>query len=237
MKNHKYTFIQKIKNLFLDIFLPEICIYCGDTSQTICQRCLSEIKNQKPEDNYKNIDWIQSCLSYKNPKLKSALFYLKYHYTKSVSKYLAEITYQDFYNFLEKIDPESKNILIAPIPISKKRLRERSYNQSELIIKEIILKIKENKNLNLENFLSTDFILKNKDTIKFAKTHSHTERENLIRDAFIINDKYKNNFLEDKKIILIDDITTTGATFYEARNTLIKAGFKKENVFGFAIAH
>lgn len=237
MKDNKNTFLQKIKDLFLNIFFPEMCISCGEAGQTLCSKCLSEIKNQKSEDNYRNIDWIYSCLSYKNPKLKNALFYLKYHYTKSVSKYLAEITYKNFYIFLEKVDPELKNILILPIPISKKRLRERNYNQSELIIREIILKIKEDKNLNLENFLLTDLILKNKDTIKFAKTHSHTERENLIRDAFLINDKYKNKFLEDKKILLIDDITTTGSTFYEARNTLIKAGFQKKNVFGFAVAH
>jgi ComF family protein len=237
MKNNKNTFLQKIKDLLLNIFFPEMCISCGEAGQSLCSKCLSEIKNQKSEDNYKNIDWIHSCLSYKNPKLKNALFYLKYHYTKSIAKHLAGITYQDFYIFLEKIDPELKNVLILPIPISKKRLRERNYNQSELIIREIISKIKENKNLNLENFLIIDLILKNKDTIKFAKTHSHTERENLIRDAFLINDKYKNKFLEDKKIILIDDITTTGATFYEARNALIKAGFQKKNIFGFAVAH
>lgn len=237
MKNNKNTFLQKIKDLLLNIFFPEMCISCGEAGQSLCSKCLSEIKNQKSEDNYKNIDWIHSCLSYKNPKLKNALFYLKYHYTKSIAKHLAGITYQDFYIFLEKIDPELKNVLILAIPISKKRLRERNYNQSELIIREIISKIKENKNLNLENFLIIDLILKNKDTIKFAKTHSHTERENLIRDAFMINDKYKNKFLEDKKIILIDDITTTGTTFYEARNTLIKAGFQKKNVFGFAVAH
>lgn len=239
MIDNKDNFLKKLFNLFLNIFFPEACISCGEPGKTICKKCLIEISNNRSIENYKNIDWILSCLSYKNPKLKTALFYLKYHYTKSVARYLAEITYQDFYNFLEKTDPELKNILILPIPISKNRLRERNYNQSELIIREIISKIKENKNLNIEDFLFTELILKNKDTIKFAKTHSHTERENLIRDAFSVDKKYLNKFtdLGNKKIILMDDITTTGSTFYEARNTLIKAGFKKENIFGFALAH
>ena len=82
-----------------------------------------------------------------------------------------------------------------------------------------------------------DLLIKNKHTTKFAKTHSPSERENLIKDAFNINEKYEKEFLGNKIIILFDDITTTGSTFYEARNTLIKSGAKRENIFGYAIAH
>ena len=237
MKNNLIIFKNKIKNLFLEIFFPEACVICSEPGNSICERCLLDIKNQKSEENYKSIEWIHSCLSYKNPKLKTALFFLKYHYTKSISKYLAKACYQEFYDFIKKKNINPENLIIIPIPISKKRLIERNYNQSELLAKEIIQEIKENLNLDLENSLYIDLLLKNRNTIKFANTHSHTERENLIKEAFNVNPKYNKDFLENKIIIILDDITTTGSTFYEARNTLLKNNIKKENIYGFSIAH
>ncbi len=236
-RKKKVGFLNKVKDLFLNIFFPEACLTCGENGETLCKKCLEEIMSEHTNENYKNIDWIHHCLSYKNPKLKTSLFYLKYHYTKSVAKYLAKICEKDFYNFIKKFNNNLNNVLILPIPISKKRMRERNYNQTELIAKELIQELKEKRNINLEQTLYIDLLLKNKDTIKFANTHSHTERENLIRDAFQVDQKYKNSFLENKIIILIDDITTTGTTFYEARNTLLKNGAVRENIFGFAIAH
>jgi predicted amidophosphoribosyltransferase len=234
--------LKEIKKLLLDIFFPENCIICSRIGEIVCEECREEIKKDKANDeNIKNINWIQANLSYKNEKLKKVLFSIKYHYLKSAGKYLAKIVYEDFYNFLK--DKLSfyigQELIIIPIPISKKRLIERSYNQTEILIKEIIREIKENKNLDLdlEKNIFIDLLIKNKHTIKFAETHSPTERENLIKDAFIVNEKYEKNFLENKIIILFDDITTTGSTFYEARNTLVEHGAKRENIFGYAVAH
>ena len=178
-------------------------------------------------------------MSYKNEKLKKVLFSIKYYYLKLASKYLAKIVYEDFYNFLkDKLSIYvGQELIIIPIPISKKRLIERSYNQTEILIKEIVKEIKDTENLDLRGNIYIDLLIKNKHTIKFAKTHSPTEREDLIKDAFNVNQNYKKEFLENKIIILFDDITTTGSTFYEARNTLVKSGAKRENIFGYAIAH
>lgn len=279
----------KIKEKLLKIFFSEICIICEKSGETICKRCLENIKLDKYNiNNINKINWVKSCFSYKNKNIHLAFIYLKYFHTKSIAKYLAEISYILFLNFINdilykkknsntnsdsdsncksNIDYDDKNIIIIPIPISKKRKLERGYNQSEILIKEILKKMKEKENINLENNLYIDLLIKNKHTIKFAHTHSHTDREKFIKDAFIINEKYKtpsgffiksqlpqgkqnssnmidninetveNNFLKDKIIFLIDDITTTGATLYEARNTLMQAGIKKENIFGFVLAH
>lgn len=237
---YKINSLQKLNKVFLDIFFPESCICCSKFGEIVCYDCREEIKKDKANtENLKNINWIRANLSYKNEKLKKILFSIKYHYLKLAGKYLAKIVYKDFYDFLkDKLSfYVEKELIILPIPISKKRLIERSYNQTEILIKEIIREIKENEDLDLRGNIYTDLLIKNKHTIKFAKTHSPSERENLIKDAFSMNEKYEREFLENKIIILFDDITTTGSTFYEARNTLVKSGAKRENIFGYALAH
>lgn len=231
---------KRLKEILLELFFPESCLVCKKFGEIICEDCREEIDKEKTgSKELEKINWIHANLSYKNQKLKKILFALKYYYLKSSAKYLAKIIYEDFYKFLEeKISLfSSVELIIIPIPISKKRLIERNYNQSEILIKEIVREIKENKNINLEKNIFLDLLIKNKHTIKFAETHSPTERENLIKDAFNINEKYQKEFLENKLIIIFDDITTTGSTFYEARNTLIKFGARKENIFGYALAH
>lgn len=237
---HKINSLQKLNKVFLDIFFPESCIICSKFGEIICYDCREEIKKEKTDSkNIRNINWVYAYLSYKNEKLKKVLFSIKYHYLKSASRYLAKIVYEDFYNFLkDKLSfYVGQELIIIPIPISKKRLIERSYNQTEIVIKEIVREIKEKENLDLEKNICLDLLIKNKHTIKFADTHSSSERENLIKDAFTINQKYQKDFLENKIIIIFDDVTTTGSTFYEARNTLIKNGAKRENIFGYALAH
>lgn len=246
----KLTSLQKIKNLLLDIFFPESCITCSKFGEIICEECREEIKKDKANiENIKNINWIHANLSYKNKNLKKILFSIKYYYLKSISRYIAKIVYLDFFIFIKekisKIDLDKgvlnyEDLVIIPIPISKKRLIERNYNQTEIIIKDIIKEIKENinsENLNLENNIYIDLLIKNKHTIKFADTHSANEREKLIKDAFNVDVKYNKEFLKDKTIIIFDDITTTGSTFYEARNTLVAKGAKRENIFGYSVAH
>ena len=260
MKNFlKYflnKFPDKILNKTLEIFFPEECISCKKINETICEGCLNKIKNYPPKKNL-NLDWVSAKFNYENQILKNSLFSLKYHHNKSVAKYLGKISFDNFYEYQIKIQnsipsptitdrkgeiqllkQSFSNLLILPIPISKKRLRERNYNQSEVLIREILKNILEKYNLNLEENLKTDFLIKNKNTIKFSHTHDQSERQDLIKDVFEINNKYfKNNNLKNIKIILIDDITTTGSTFYEARKTLMDFGFQKENIFAFALAH
>lgn len=230
---------------YLDYFFIEECIGCERSGKMICNECKNEIKNYKNQklENTKIIDWVYSPFLYNNPILRKSIFQLKYYFVKKMSLYLADLVYKDFLERINKITIKDnlknyfEKILIIPIPISKKRLIERNYNQSEEIIKNILKIIKEKENIDLENNLYLNMLLKVKHTIKFAETHSHIERENLIKNAFTINQKYNKEFFENKIIILFDDITTTGATFYEARNTFINFGIKKENIFAFAVAH
>lgn len=237
----------KIKDLFIKIFFSESCIFCEESGKSICDNCLIEIKSNKLKNkNIENIDWIRASLNYKNPKLKVALFFLKYHHNKLIANYLAVAIYEDLLDFIYNIknikhiknDSDFSKIIIIPVPISKKRLIERDYNQSELLLKESIKEINIKNNLDLENNIYTDLLIKEKHTIKFSHTHSPKDREELIKNVFTVNkEKYSREFLKDKIFLIFDDITTTGSTFYEIRATLINSGADIKNIFGYALAH
>ncbi len=245
---------------FLNSLFVEECLNCGKSGNLICEVCLENIQKSKlkylnkvPDLSYseridyknteylQNITWISSSLPFQNNAVKKSLYSLKYNYVKDIAKYLAKVSFEDFYNFLNKnireLNQNTEKIIIIPIPISKKRLIKRNYNQSEILLNEIIINIYENYNLNLSSQVYTDLIIKNKHTIPFHQSLNQESRLKLIQNVFTINPKYNSEFLKGKIIILFDDITTTGATFYELRKTLINYGLNQESILAFALAH
>lgn len=108
--------------------------------------------------------------------------------------------------------------LLIPVPLHIKRLRERGFNQSLILANQISKKFK----------IPVDFsVLKR---CKFTLTQTglnKAEREKNIKGAFIVADSKK---ISGKKIILIDDVFTTGATINECSKILLKAGAQKINV-------
>ena len=123
--------------------------------------------------------------------------------------------YKSFVNFLLKnkkfFDILKSYDTIIPVPISRKRKKERGYNQCFLISKEI------GKILEIEN---NDYSLYKCKDIVAQSTLKKEEREQNIKGAYGIR---KADKLKDKKILLIDDIYTTGSTLNECARVLKKA--------------
>ena len=112
---------------------------------------------------------------------------------------------------------------IAPVPIHKNRMKQRGFNQAELLAKEIskASEIPMIKNL----------IIRIKDTKPQAQL-SVAARENNLKDAFIANRRYE---LEKKNILLVDDIYTTGSTLNACCKVLHEAGATNVVVTTFSI--
>lgn len=108
--------------------------------------------------------------------------------------------------------------IIIVVPLSRKRKLKRGYNQSLLIAKIIsdILQIK----------IQSKIIYKTKNIVP-QSTLNKEERQANIKGAFKIKNIEK---IIDKKILIIDDIYTTGNTLNECSRQLIKNGIKKENI-------
>lgn len=104
--------------------------------------------------------------------------------------------------------------LLLPIPLSKKRLRARGYNQSELLASYVAqyFGLKMNNNL----------LFRIKETKPQFSLHKDQRFSNM-SGAFSISQKYKNQ-LQNQTILLVDDVATTCSTLRSAAKTLRKAG-------------
>ena len=111
---------------------------------------------------------------------------------------------------------------IIPVPISTKIKMQRGYNQSFLIAKKIA------KSLNLE--IINNCLYKDKNIIEQSKLNKEDRQKN-IQGVYKLINKEK---LKNKKILLIDDIYTTGSTVNECSRTLRQAEIKEIGVFTIA---
>ena len=177
-----------------------------------------EIKNSK----YK------ALFQHKNKLSRKAIWAIKYGKNKKIIEKFSNLLYEFI---IENISDEMSfstfdNPLLMPIPMHKNNLKERGYNQSELIVRKIF-EIDQGKNFDV----SFDTLVKIRQTPHQSELKNKTDRLKNLKDCFHIeNQKAKN-----RNIILIDDVITTGTTMNEAVKTLKNAGAKK--VIGFSITH
>ena len=134
--------------------------------------------------------------------------------------------YKTIVNFLLKNEKFFKILksydTIIPVPISQKRYKERGYNQSYLIAKEMAKR--------LEIQCDKDTLIKTKNVIEQSKLNKEERQKNIEGVYKLRNQK----MLQNKKILLIDDIYTTGSTVKECSKVLSKAKPKKIGVFTIA---
>lgn len=235
--------IKKAGNFLLDLLFPKECLGCKKEGEWFCEKCLKEIPlNQEiycPVCQKKlnhntvcfecqkktSLDGFFSASTYENNLLKKAVKTLKYHYVTELSQALSHLLIK----YLKNLNPEiTKPILktgplIIPIPLHKKRLRERGFNQSELLGQGIATAF---------GFKYQARILERKIYTAPQAELSRKERLNNIKDCFKLKENFK---LKGQTVILIDDVFTTGATMQETAKVLKKAGAKK--VWGLTVAH
>ena len=217
---------------------PPICGICEKISKdALCPKCNLELKKQA-EVNILQKEEIEENI--KKEKYFEELMYI-FKYEGQVRKLILDYKfneksymYKTFVNFLLKNEKIFENIKkydkIIPVPISKKRNKERGYNQSLLIAKEIVQQIKEKnsiekikdtkKQTNLE--LVNNCIIKTKNIIEQSKLNKEDRQQNIQGVYSLQNERLITN----KKILLVDDIYTTGSTVNECCKILQQANPK-----------
>ena len=222
-------FIDKV----LNFLFPPVCGICLKKDKNwICDECLnklnSELKLKKIRIDKNNSEKIYKVVYETNNIIK--IFYL-FEYKDLIKKKIIEFKFNDksyLYKTFSNIILKNKKIckllnsydIIIPVPMFEKKKSKRGYNQTELISKEIaerlditfnnniLFKIKENKTQSLLNY--------------------HERKQNVI-NVYKINDSETKN-VSNKKIILFDDIYTTGFTVKECIKELEKLNPKKVDV-------
>jgi len=155
-----------------------------------------------------------SIVNYKNRLVKKAIQSFKFENNQQLSKLFAEILYDNLVEELSNLNLTinfNKPILIT-VPLSRQRQRKRGYNQVELIAEEII-KIDQGGFLEYKK----NVLKKVKNTPPQSHTKNKIERMKNLEGCFkVIN----SSIIKNQNIILLDDVTTTGATLSEAVRTL-----------------
>ena len=212
----------------LNLFFPIKCGVCGKIGLPICNNCEKIIKKYEinlVENDYIEIEnsmsskniIIDQANNYKlknNSKIKVQKIFL-YKYDDIVRKLLINYKFNDAsyladsFAYLIKNNKKIYNILktydiILPVPLHRKRKLERGYNQTELIVRKLGLKY--------EN----DCLIKVKN-IKPQSQNDVEKRKTEIKDVFKIQNIEKIN---NKKVLILDDIYTTGSTANECIKTV-----------------
>lgn len=213
------------------------CTACGKNSNfgNFCNNC---------QNNF-DLTGVWIAGDYKDKNLATLIKNLKYNYAQKIAQPLGgfastflmkkfrqaaltsfltgkEYIPGNFRNTLPQIMiTPAYHTLIIPVPLHKRKLKSRGFNQSELLAKEISIKL--------------DMYLEVKSLIKVKNNQSQTnlsavERRKNVKDCY----RWKGNNLKNKNIILIDDVITTGATLNECAKILKKAGANE--VWGLVLA-
>lgn len=161
---------------------------------------------------------ITSLFSYRDPRVRALIWQLKYKGDRRAVTLLTEtlVQYLDFHM--------PGYFLVLPIPLSRTRLHERGYNQTALIAKSLE-KLR-------PRFILTENLLVRRHHNERQTTLSRLERIRNMRDAFTIANPQA---LEGKDVLILDDVTTTGATLQEAESAVRACG--PRSVRCIAIAH
>ena len=126
----------KILQKILDFIFPKYCLGCRKQGCYICPNCMNTIPLCEEQVH----ESIFSVFNYKNPLIRQAIWKLKYRNKKEIAEGLARSIYDRLLEELSelKMFENFTEPFLIPIPLSKKRMRKRGYNQSEIIAKEIM---------------------------------------------------------------------------------------------------
>lgn len=217
--------ILSIFNFIIDAVFPRKCAGCGRNGNLLCTMCIEDIQIAPQSEH----TFINAVFDYHNKTIKRAIWRFKYKNARGFAKIFAPYMYDEIIGALgnELFISGGENIILVPVPLHKKRLRERGYNQSELLVREIL------KLDSAHIFSSAPLLLvRVKETKPQAKSEKRNMRIKNLRDAFHSPETLR---ARGRVVILIDDVTTTGATLVEAKRAL--RTLRPRKVLAFAVAH
>ena len=228
-----WTNVKKIWNDLLHLFYPNLCLLCGeplvDGEKQICLDCfyhLPRIEHQD-DDVWKSLflgksEISQAYVPYlfeKGGSVQTLIHSLKYHDNPELAYLLGRWT---FLELKRRKHPLCSYDVLLPVPLHPNRLRKRGYNQAEYIAKGI-------QSVILSKIDTTSLI-------RGVKTETQTrrnifERWTNMQDVFLLKDADR---LQGKRVLLVDDVLTTGATFNACAHELEKIREIKLGAFALA---
>ncbi len=219
---------------FLSLFFPRVCVHCHKNLQpsevVLCLPCFLQLPKLGPDDQIDN----PVLKKFRNlASIKHAFFYLHYQKQSGVQHLIRNLKYKNrpdigiqlgkwFGEYLKEYKLHNQFDAIIPIPLHPRKQKRRGYNQSEQIaegIREV-----------LEVEVLSNVLVRTKETQTQTKKHK-IDRWNTMQSIFSLVDQ---DALKDRRIMIIDDVVTTGATMESAVLTVQQASPSAISIGGIA---
>ncbi len=195
------------------LLFPERCSACRTPGAALCAVCISRIKPSAPLSPHQH-----AIFSYSDRLVQRAIWELKYYRHSELARSLASAALPYIANVLA---PYS-SVLLIPIPGSKRRARERGYNQAHLLASWWVSK--------LPGASIAPILQKTRFTLPQARCDKHTRHTN------VVDSMSTTKVLDPSRTyVIIDDVITTGATIAEATRALRASGAL--HIIAIALAH
>ncbi len=231
--------VKRIWKLLLQLLFPLRCPVCDKIvtpfGEKICLECMPALKLLTPpwcmqcgKKLYREEEYCEDCRRIRHHFIRGRALYeygsaapsiyrMKYGKRQEYADYFGEEIERWLGDFIRQVKPDA----LIPIPLHKKRLRRRGYNQAELLARAV--------SAYSGVPVCTKMLVRIKNTTPL-KSQNPLERQNNLKRAFNI----KQNDVKLKTIIIVDDIYTTGSTIDEAAAALQAAGV--QNVYFITVA-
>lgn len=234
--------LQKLRKNLLNILFPINCFSCGKSGYYLCPACVKKIDRHTNRGCFfcknptlsgeiclacrekKSLDKILSFCYYSDPKIQKIIQEIKYNSvflaTRDISHLIAQLIFEN----KKKYSP--LNSLLVPVPMYPRKERRRGFNQT-ILLAETVSKITKIP-------VALNLLKKTVATHSQMKIKQKTKRLLNLKNSFVVNNRSISPLLFRKKILLIDDVITTGATFISCSYVLKRAGFKE--IIGLTVA-
>lgn len=210
----------------VDFFVPPRCVQCKKTGSAYCERCREAVQwvrepicqkcggrmgrrngricRRCQQNMFPHIEKIRTAVHYGSP-LSEVIHKFKYEKLFGLAKPLAQLMVQAWPRWQMEVD------VVVPITLYKTRLKERGYNQSALLVRQFC---------RLVPLPADEKALARVRETERQATLSATARAQNVQDAFVA----RQERVAGKRVLLVDDVCTTGATLDSAAKALMAAG-------------
>ena len=195
--------MQSFFNFIIDQLFPKLCFGCGLHGFILCDACCLKIEVDFQSDDFAGLH-VWSAFHYHQSVIPRVVSLWKYSGNRAVIWRLLELIDFDWDFYIGDID------YIVPIPLHRHKLVQRGFNQA-VQLAEV-----------LGDFYDVPVVsgLKRVRATKSQAKLSRSGRLENLKGAFV----WKGESLVGKRVLLVDDVVTTGSTLKEARAVLKVAG-------------
>ena len=190
-----------IFNKLLDFIYKKKCYFCNRSNECVkmCSSCYEELIHSDLVENRELLGVRVYSAGVYEKNLQKMIRGIKYHRQRELAYYMAKFMWEYFSEIIEKYNIEP-DFQVVPVPLHKKRQKQRGYNHMELVGDEFCA---------LSGFdANYELVKRIKNTMPQYKL-SYSKKLKNLENAFLVD---KTKCLK-KPVLIIDDICTSGATF------------------------